>query len=189
MTREDRPDGGFTTTAFADAGTNGAVTVTVTETVKQTGSSDVTRVKLSTFNALGQLTSTTDAYGTGSAVTAAYDYDSQGHLDDIKVNAVQMATMVYDLAGNRTNLVDASLGTWSFEYDALHNQTRTVDAKNQDTRYSYDLLDRVTQRIDLYGAAGTVTNTWNWDAPYGTGQLETRSNTLRATTEVPDRDR
>jgi RHS repeat-associated protein len=174
VTREDRPDLGFTTTTFS--GATGSVTVTVTETVKAPGVSDVTRAKQSTFNALGQLTATTDAFGTASAISTTYDYDSHGNLDTIVVNSIAMASMGYDLVGNRTSLTDANVGTWpTFEYDALRNLTRTVDAKGQETRYSYDFLNRLTQRVDRYGTGIAVTNAWTWDAPYGTGQLASRS--------------
>ncbi len=174
VTRVDRPDLGFTTTAYA--GATGSVTVTATETIKTPGGADVTRAKRTVFNVLGQLTQTIDAYGTGSAVTTLYDYDSHGNLDSVNVGGVQMATMAYNLAGHRTSLTDANTGTWTFTFDTLGNLTRTVDAKGQDTRFSYDLLRRLTQRLDLYGTGGQITNTWNWDALNGTGQLESRSS-------------
>jgi len=34
----------------------------------------------------------------------------------------------------------------------------------------------VYQRIDRNGAGNAVTNTWTWDAPYATGELESRSS-------------
>jgi RHS repeat-associated protein len=174
VTREDRPDLGFTTTAYAGAA--GSVTVTTTETVKTPGLADVTRAKRTVFNVLGQLTQTIDAYGTGSAVTSTYDYDSHGNLDYVSVGGVQMATMSYDMAGRRTALNDANTGNWTFTYDTLGSLTRTVDARAQDTRYTYDLLGRLTQRVDLYGTGSAATHTWTWDGVYGTGQLASRSS-------------
>lgn len=46
---------------------------------------------------LRRLTSTTDAYGTASAITTKRDYDSYGNLDTIVANSVAMASMSYDL--------------------------------------------------------------------------------------------
>ncbi|MBX3706200.1 MAG: RHS repeat-associated core domain-containing protein [Pseudomonadales bacterium] len=171
VTREDRPDGGFTTTVFS--GATGSVTVTVTETVKTPGLADVTRAKQSVFNVLGQLTSTTDAYGTGSAVTTAYTYTSHGDLATVTVGGTTVATLSYDLAGNRTQIVEPNTGTTQFAFNALGELTSTTDARSQTSAYVYDLLGRLTSRTDQ----GGVVNTWTWDPAYAKGALGSRSRT------------
>jgi RHS repeat-associated protein len=169
VTREDRPDGGFTTTVFSGAA--GSVTVTVTETVKRPGAGDETRAKRSVFNVLGQLTSTIDAHGTGLAVTTAYTYDAHGNLATVSVAGVNVATMQYDLVGNRTQIVEPNTGTTSFVYNTLGELTQMTDAKGQVTTFAYDAVGRLTQRVD----AGSVTNTWGWDPANATGALASRS--------------
>ena len=170
--RVDRPDGGYTVTTFSGAA--GLVTVTATETVNG-GVSIVARAKELKFNVLGQLTQTTD--GSTAPVTTAYDYDSHGNMDYVTVNGVEVADMIFDLAGNRTSITEPNTGTTTFNYDALGQLLDTTDAKGQKTTYGHDQLGRQTQRTDCFsGCAPTVTNTWDWDAPNATGQLKSRTN-------------
>ncbi len=174
VTRQDRPDLGFTTTAYS--GATGLVTVLVTETVKATGVADVTRVQQSSFNILGQLTQSIDAYGQSGAVTTSYDYTSQGDLDAVVLNGVTVATMSYNLARHRTQIVEPNSGTTTIAVDALGQPATVTDALSQQTRFTFDDLGRLTQRIDRYGSGNAVTNNWGWDASYGTGQLASRSS-------------
>jgi RHS repeat-associated protein len=167
--REDRPDGGVTTTAIA--GSAGSVTMTVSETVRTPGVTDASRVSRSVFNVLGQLTQTTDGQGTGAALTTAYGYDAHGNLATVSVGGVNVASLEYDLAGNRTRIVEPNSGTLTLVYNALGELTRMTDAKGQVTTYDHDSLGRLVRRVD----AGGVTHAWSWDPANAVGALGSRT--------------
>ncbi len=175
VTSEYRPDGGNTTVAYQVVGGN--VQVTHTETVKAADgtTTDDTQVKVSTFNLLGQLTSTTDASGTANAVTTNYTYDAQGNLKTATVDGGSdgstTTTMHYDTAGNRKQLVGPNVGTITTSYTALGQLWTNTDNKGQQTTYAYDLLGRPTQRSDADGTAS-----WVYDAAGVKGLLSSRSN-------------
>lgn len=175
VTREDRPDGGYTVHSFG--GSAGELSVTTTETIKRPGTSATeSRVKVSTFNALGQLVDTVDASGTADAVTTTYDYDSLGNLDQVVVDGTTVASMMFDLAGNRTSITETNSGTTTMDPDALGQILEQTDAIGQVTRFDYDKLGRLIERVDRHGTGNAVTNTWVWDATNATGQLSSRSN-------------
>lgn len=174
VTREDRPDGGYTVHSFS--GIAGELTVTSTETVKKPVGTDETRIKKSTFNALGQLTNTKDASGSAEEVVTTYDYDSLGNLDTVVVDSVTVASMVFDEASNRTSITDSDSGTTTFDFDALGQVITQTDALSQVTKFTFDKLGRLEERVDRHGAGNAVTNTWNWDATNATGQLASRTN-------------
>jgi YD repeat-containing protein len=146
------------------------VTVTVTETVKRPGASDETRAKRSVFDVLGQLTSTTDAFGSAIPVTTAYTYDAHGNLATVSVAGVNVATLQYDLVGNRTQITEPNTGTTQFVYNTLGELTQVTDAKGQVITYAYDDLGRLTGRTDHGGGS----NTWTWD-PAEIGALTSRA--------------
>ncbi len=176
VTREDRPDGGYTTNSYSTS--VGVISVVTTETVKRPFNSDQLFKKQNTFNVLGRLIFTIDALNTSLAVTTNYYYDSHGNLKNVYVNGTLVATMTYDLAGNRTQLVESNSGTSNFVFNGLGELTSSTDAQSQPTSYTYDLLGRLTNRSDRYGLSGQVNNTWDWDAYGATGQLESVTNGL-----------
>ena len=167
-----RPGGG--TVRTDRSGSAGRTTVDVTE---QTFNPSATLRKRTKFDVLGRAVETVDGYGGTDAVTTTYAYDAQGSLDRVTVDGDEVAGMVHDVLGRRTNLTDASLGAWTFEHDALSRLALTTDAKGQKTKYAYDALDRLKERRDCHaGCTPLVTNTWSWDATNATGELSSRTN-------------
>jgi RHS repeat-associated protein len=120
-----------------------------------------------TVNSQGKVVSSTDAQATASASTVSYEYDNWGNLSKTTDALGNMTTMVYDLRGRRTQLVDPDMGIWNYVTDNLGQITTQTDAKNQSTTYTYDVLGRLTRRLEAdldsrwyyeTNAAGTACN-------------------------------
>lgn len=174
VTNVDNPgtNGGSSAIAFAPGSGSYVLQVANTETVEG-GSGTDTLIKVSRFNAAGQLIEVLENCSSttctnGDAVKTEYDYDAAGNLDWTRVdgNAATITTMVCDNAGNKTSIVEPNSGTTSFDYDALGLLQTQTDARSQVTTFEYDLLGRMTQRVD-----GSVTNDWTYDTAYD-GTLE-----------------
>ena len=67
----------------------------------------------------------------------------------------------YDLAGRKTSMSDADLGSWRYDYNALGQLTRRTDARNQTSCLYYDSLGRMRGRVlrSDENCAATVTDT------------------------------
>ena len=172
ITRVTRPDGSYTDTNYIVSGSN--VIVEVKDRVNNSaGSFEEYQTKRSTYNLLGQLTSTTDAYGTSDAATVTYVYDANGNPTTVTAPGGAVTTMQYDAAGNRTQLTGPNVGTVNTTYTALGQVRTNTDAKNQTSTYTYDTLGRLTARSNTNGESAT----WVWDtATNGKGFLKSRSN-------------
>jgi len=66
----------------------------------------------------------------------------------------------YDLAGRKTSMSDADLGSWRYGYNALGQLTRQTDARNQTSCLYYDSLGRMRGRVlrSDENCAATVTD-------------------------------
>lgn len=66
----------------------------------------------------------------------------------------------YDLAGRKTSMSDADLGSWRYDYNALGQLTRQTDARNQTSCLYYDSLGRMRGRVlrSDESCAATVTD-------------------------------
>lgn len=172
VTNVSRPDGSSTSSSYTVSGNN--VIVTVTDNIKtSTGGSAGTQVKRSEFNILGQLVSTTDAYGTGDAATVTYVYDANGNATTVTAPGSAISTMEYDAAGNRTKLIGPDVGTIITTYNALGQVRTNKDAKNQTTTFTYDTLGRLTAKSNTNGESAN----WVWDtATNGKGKLKSKTN-------------
>ncbi|MDM3871864.1 RHS repeat-associated core domain-containing protein [Porticoccus sp. W117] len=171
ITKITRPDNSYTDTSYTVSGNN--VIVEVTDRVNNAGGGfEEYQTKRSVYNLLGQLTSTTDAYGTSAAATVTYVYDANGNPTSVTAPGGAVTTMQYDAAGNRTQLTGPNVGTVITTYTALGQIRTNTDAENQTTTYTYDTLGRQTSRVSPDG-----TSTWVWDtATNGKGLLASRSN-------------
>ena len=87
-----------------------------------------------------------------------YNYDVFGNLVNTDVNG-QITTITYDLLGNKTSMVDPSMGTWFYGYDAKGRILWQLDAKKQRTDYSYDVLGRKKTEV-----SPGVSNSWAYDS-------------------------
>ncbi len=66
--------------------------------------------------------------------------------------------MEYDLLGNRTRLIDADLGDWSYQYNKRGRLTSQTDTLNRTTTMEHDALGRMTKRVMPEG-----TEEWVYD--------------------------
>ncbi len=171
-----RPDGSNTATTYAVSGSQ--VIVTITDNVKKAnGTSAGTQVKRNEYNILGQLTKTTDGYGTSTNPSTTYTYDANGNVLTAVVNGgsagTTTTTMEYDAAGNQKKIIGPNIGTVTSTYTALGQLRTQTDNKGQVSTYTYDVLERLTQLDTVDG-----TSTWVWDtATNGIGKLKSRGKT------------
>lgn len=174
ITNVSRPDGGSTGTTYTVSGST--VIVTVTDNLKKSDgtTSDGTQVKRNEYNILGQLTKTTDGYGTSIDPFTTYTYDANGNALTAVVNGgtagTTSSTFEYDEAGNRTKVIGPDVGTVISTFTGLGELRTYKDNKNQTSTYTYDTLGRLKTRVNADG-----TSTWVWDtATNGKGKLKSR---------------
>jgi RHS repeat-associated protein len=143
-------------------------TVTTTRTVN-----GETRTRSETKNALGKISSVTDA----NKVTVAFSYDADGNLRytaapsdacDTTTGAANNAVQItYDARGRKETSHDPDLGDWGYQYNGFGDLVLQADGKGRPTVMTYDTLGRVVQREDDKGTA-----LWIYDAaPHGIGKL------------------
>ncbi len=141
-------------------GTPTSTAITVSQTYDNAGrvlaSTDgegiVTR---NSYNALGQLTDVTEAYGTADAAATHYTYDGAGRIltQTSAYGAAEAATVTYayDGLGNRTGVTDANGNTTTFTYDRLGQVLTSTNALNGVTAYVYDAFGNVVKVTDPRG--------------------------------------
>ncbi len=106
----------------------------------------------SIIDATGKTVSVTDNGG-----TLLYKYYSSGNLKSVSVGALVVASMEYDIKGNRTKLIDKNAGTIVYQYDNFDNLvTQTENGKV--TSLQYDMTGKVTQKNI---PEGTITYEYN----------------------------
>ncbi|MEO8899917.1 MAG: RHS repeat-associated core domain-containing protein [Polyangiaceae bacterium] len=159
----------------------GSTSRTSTTTTTYEGSTITTRRTVNgearthseTKNALGKLSSATDANG----VTISFTYDADGNLTDTAAPAdvcnppaatVSNVTHIkYDARGRKQQTFDPDLGAWSYQYNGFGDLVGQTDAKGGSTNMDYDTLGRMIRRDDDSG-----TSRWIYDAaPHGVGKL------------------
>ncbi|MBA1421363.1 MAG: RHS repeat protein [Epsilonproteobacteria bacterium] len=100
-------------------------------------------------NAMGQVISITDAYGSSVASSIHYTYDAIGNLLKTTDSAGNVITMAYNAAGKKVYMNDPDLGVWNYGYNALGKMTSQSNQQGQHTTISYDILGRMTyKRVD-----------------------------------------
>ena len=136
------------------------------------------------LNALGQVISTIDAYGTGLSMA----YDSQGNR--VRVTAAALSSSQssvhysFDPLGRLISQDDPDHGVYHWTYDALgqkiSERSPAMTAGGELTTYRYDVLGRLIRRISPEGKT-----LWNYDytrrGNLGLGRLhrETQSGFTR----------
>jgi len=120
-------------------------------------------------NAMGQVLSSTDAYDSANASQMTYTYDALGQLKtttDAKGNKIVIR---YDAQGNKTYLNDPDLGVWNYRYredgklDMQWSGTQSYTHSKHVTQMTYDIIGRVTMK-NVYDATQSTSNhTYNKD--------------------------
>ena len=112
-----------------------------------------------TYTAQGLIDTVTDPLGR----ITAYGYDAQGRLITMvsAVGTIDEATMgyEYDLAGNRTAMIDGNDNRTEYEYDLLNRLVRTIESDPDDagpltspiTLFVYDPRGNLTSTTDAQG--------------------------------------
>lgn len=88
-----------------------------------------------------------------------YDYNSNGNLDEQKVNSSFVTTYQYDPYGNLKEINEPNAGNTKYSYNALG----LVTQKNENSKgfsYIYDKLDRLIQSTEP-GVTGSYTYTYD----------------------------
>jgi RHS repeat-associated protein len=113
------------------------------------------------YNALGQLTQTTDSLGNQTQAV----YDTRGNLIQITDAKGQVNRFAFD-RNNRLIAETLPLGqSTQYQYDAAGNLTQKTDPVGKRSVFSFDALNRVVD-VRQYNAANTLqrTTTTTWDA-------------------------
>ena len=148
---------GRTTSATAPDGTVVSYDYDGLTTSATTSSGNSSHTVETTTNYLGWTTSNTDA--SGSEVT--YTYYSDGKPASMSTSGDNVIVhMVYDHAGNRTELNDPDYGQLTSVYDAYGRLIRQNTPKGDSYVYKYDVLGRVTQK-QVSGDATTTAYLYN----------------------------
>lgn len=141
-------------------GTPTSTAITVSQTYDNAGrvltSTDgegtVTR---NTYDALGQLTDVTVAYGHADAATTHYTYDGTGRVLTVTA-AFGMAeaatvTYAYDGLGNRTSVTDARGNATTYTFDRQGRVLTATNALGGVSTYVYDAFGQVVKLTDPRG--------------------------------------
>jgi RHS repeat-associated protein len=175
VTNVSRPDGSSTTRVYSVS--DSKVVERVFDTVKNAnGTSAGNQWKRNEYNILGELTKTTDGYGTSTNPSITYTYDANSNVRTAVVNGgaagTTTTTFEYDAAGNQKKIIGPDIGTVTTTHTGLGEVRTQTDNKSQVSTYTYDLLGRLNSLVSADG-----TSSWVWDtATYGAGKLKSRSN-------------
>ncbi|XOV88329.1 MAG: RHS repeat-associated core domain-containing protein [Pseudomonadota bacterium] len=127
---------------------------------------------------------------TGAAITTnqartTYSYWPNGWLKTVKVGEIStpmttVASLTYDVAGNRTAITEANTGTTHFVFNAFGELVEQTDALDRTIYSAYDRLGRQVSRNDN----GRL-NLWLYDPANAKGQLASRK-IFSPSTVTPD---
>jgi RHS repeat-associated protein len=180
------PDWGqaFTSTVYDALGR--ATVQTATDGTSATTS--YTSLSISVSDPLNRTTTTTfDTRGRTTEVeppdgpSVQYAYDETDRLVEAVMGGA-VTGIGYDLAGRKTSMDDADMGSWSYTYDALGNLTSQSDASGCTTSLSYDALNRTTKKSYGFGCPATDSVSYTYDSgTNGIGQRSSMSDAFGST--------
>jgi RHS repeat-associated protein len=98
------------------------------------------------YSADNELVSITHGYGTASATTSEYTYDSAGNLASVSDGNKHITKYEYDSAGDRIKMVDPNGHETKWTYDSTHDVETVTTPKGETT----------TIKRDSHGNAETV---------------------------------
>ena len=188
---------GRTTTVQApDPNSHTSFAYSITATA---GQSQVVRT-----DALGHTTTTlSDSLGRavqvsphpGMGPSVSYQYDALDKLTQAARGGAT-TTLLYDLAGRKTQMTDPDMGTWVYSYDTLGNLIKQTDAKGQRTCLYYEILNRMVgkfyQTSDTCPTSPSYAVQYHYDDfnplanQYGIGKRTVMTDTVGTTSRVFD---
>ena len=148
-------------------------------------------------NVLGQWMQTIESpmlvAGSTSTLTTNYWTEPLGHVAAIVDAETNLTTATYNELGQRVASSDPDQGAWIFQYDAMGELWKQTDSRSVVTTVnSRDGLGRMTERQEVPPSvtpAGmddfTELDDWQYDAPYGIGELRNVYRRRGTHTTVP----
>ena len=113
-----------------------------------------------TYNALGDLLSSTDPAG-----TITYSYHRSGQPETITTPGNVVTTISYDDYFRRSSITDPSSGTSTFSYNTRGKLATQTDGNGNSTTYSYDQFDRITSKLHTNaGGNDSLRTNYQYDA-------------------------
>ena len=97
------------------------------------------RTVTTTYDSMGKVLTVSDPSG-----TVSYQYASNWKPLTVTAHG-STVTMEYDVAGNRTKLIDPDAGTMTYTYDAYGRVLTQTDARGKTTVNTYDSKGRLSQ--------------------------------------------
>lgn len=134
---------------------------TVTETI-QTPAGIRSTLKEKFRNSIGQIVKVDE-----SNIPTEFKYDSQGNLRWSRVNENSSTdiNLVYDIAGNKTQISDPDAGVINIVYDGFAKEriyTHGTGLDQVSIIKDYDTVGRLIERVDI-DEEGTNTSAWRYD--------------------------
>lgn len=154
LTNTTMPDSSYIRTEY-----NGLETTTINDYEQRT-----TQLK----NSQDQLIRVTDDSGNSTH----YTFDPYGNMTEVKDAAGNITKLIYNLAGQKIEMIDPDMGRWFYENNALGELKKQTNAKGHVVTMQYDTLGRLVQKVTPEAAS-----TWTYDPPGALGQLDTVSMT------------
>ena len=108
----------------------------------------------STYNAFGELVSSTNRIDASTTVTSTVTYDTRGSATITVEDSGGLArstSAVYDAFGRTIQATDANGKTRSTQYDRRGRVVQTTDALGSNRSSTYDAFDRVLTQTDALG--------------------------------------
>lgn len=117
------------------------------------------------YDATGELTSTTDAFGN----TTSRTYNFMGDTHSITYPDGTSAQFHYDTAERPIQLktfdaAGALISTTGAYFDAAGNMLSSTDARGNTTTYTYDATGMMTQEVQPVTATSSITTSFGYDA-------------------------
>jgi RHS repeat-associated protein len=161
--------------------TSGFTAFTYDALGRQTKTTFVGATTQTAYDALGRVSSTTDANGN----VTKYGYDDAGQRTSVTDALGHVSSFAYDANGNQTSFTDALNHTTKYVYDDAGRKTQTIFPDQTTETIAYDPLGRqisktdqagkVTQfGYDPLGRLATVTDALNQVTSYGYDELGNR---------------
>ncbi len=152
------PDGSIQSLHYGVTAQNQKVITRSMNVFDSTGNTLGSKTNKTYFNALGEIEKTTDAHGTAEEISTEFTFYATGLTQKIDVGGNEVARFQYDPAGNRTQLIDTSVGTITDAYNGLGQVRYSINNQQQRTDTTYDILGRpLTQTTD------DGIQTWHYD--------------------------
>ena len=96
-----------------------------------------------------------------------YQYDALGYLTSVTDAVGNTTSMSYNKRGHKISMDDPDMGHWEYAYNVFGKLVWQKDAKGQEATIEYDLLNRMTKRTEIEGVSE-----WFYDtAANGIGKL------------------